>query len=277
MLLLDFLKMALPDLTPDTTKFHLARFNGEEHPLDVYIQGYFDEWQRWQGRRNFSRPYVISLIQAKNSQRWLYAGTFSVIGIEEKQQREAAWQSECYRYDLRRIEAADTYAGRLYVQSEYKGRTSYLNGETLAHELRIEEITPVKLTFPEFPGYRHLVLTREQLELIISHDLTSWRTALENVKGIYLLTDTSNGKLYVGKASGAQGFWGRWSYYFSSIHGDNVGLIQELDGATVEKLNGLQFSILEVMDPNATEPEVHERENHWKTILMSRVLGYNRN
>jgi len=277
MLLMDFLKIALPDLTPDVTKFHLARYNGEEHPLDVYIHGYFDEWQSWQGKRNFSRPYVVSLIQAKNAQRWLYAGTFAVVGVEEKQQRALTWQSECYHYNLKRIEVSDDYSGRMYVQSNYKGRTSYLNGETLANELRIEEIAPVKLTFQDFPGYRNLVLTREQLELIIRHDMASWRTALENVKGIYLLTDTCNGKLYVGKASGAFGFWSRWSYYFTSIHGDNAALIEELGDATAEKLDGFRFSILEVMDPNATEPEVQERENHWKNILMSRVLGYNRN
>jgi hypothetical protein len=277
MFLMDYLQQLIPDLIPEVTKIHLARHNGHDDPLDVFIAGEFDEWQRWQSKRNFSRPYIVSLIQAKHSQRWLYAGTYTVLGVEDKQPRDETWQQDFYRYDLRRMNIADEYAGRMYVQSVYKGRTSFLNGETLNADLLIQEISPVKLTFGDFPGYKTLVLTRDQLEIIIRHDLPTWRTALQNVKGVYLITDTIAGKLYVGKASGTQGFWARWSYYFTSVHGDNVGLIEELGSASPERLGGLRFSILEVMDPNATEDEVLARESHWKNVLLSRQLGYNKN
>jgi hypothetical protein len=97
------------------------------------------------------------------------------------------------------------------------------------------------------------------------------------VTGVYLITDAVSGMLYVGIAGGAEGFWGRWSNYMTSVHGGNVGLIKELGGASPERLRGLSFSILEVMDPNATKEELFSRESHWKNILLIRSLGYNHN
>lgn len=52
-------------VTPERTKIHLATSNGVQHPLDVYRAGGFEEWQRWQNRRNFDREYVLSLIDMK--------------------------------------------------------------------------------------------------------------------------------------------------------------------------------------------------------------------
>ncbi|MEI7000457.1 GIY-YIG nuclease family protein, partial [Klebsiella pneumoniae] len=90
-------------------------------------------------------------------------------------------------------------------------------------ELVISSITPVRLTFGEFPGYRNVVLDRNSIGAILRLNLKSWRTALSVVKGIYVLTDRDGGKLYVGKADGIDGIWGRWKYYFGSGHGGNVG------------------------------------------------------
>ena len=277
MLLFDYLQSLIPDLTPECTKVHLARFNGTDNPLDVYVAGKFEDWQSRQTRKNFSRKYVVSLIQSGNSQRWLYAGTFTVICCSGLPVPSSEWDGDFYTYELERVVAADKYEGRMYVQSQYKERQGYPRGETLALDLCVEEISPVRLSFADFPGYRELVLNRDQLGYLIRHNLQTWRTALETVKGIYLLTDTDSGKLYVGKASGAGGFWSRWSCYFDTVHGGNKGLIEELGEASVDRLQGIRFSILEVMDPNATDKEISLRESHWKEVLLSRLVGYNRN
>ena len=42
------------------------------------------------------------------------------------------------------------------------------------------------------------------------------------MKGIYVIPDTDTGRLYVGKASGADGIWGRCCAYASNGHGDNA-------------------------------------------------------
>lgn len=62
--LFDLLKLWEPMFSPEKAKVHLARHNGEDHPLDVFIQGGFDTWQSRQSNRNFKLPYVVSLIQA---------------------------------------------------------------------------------------------------------------------------------------------------------------------------------------------------------------------
>ncbi|HGS5978570.1 TPA: GIY-YIG nuclease family protein [Klebsiella quasipneumoniae subsp. quasipneumoniae] len=104
-----------------------------------------------------------------------------------------------------------------------------------------------------------------------------WRTALSIVKGIYVLTDRDGGKLYVGKADGIEGIWGRWEYYFGSGHGDNVGLKEAFGTDDENRLQNITFSLLEIMDFNAEKGEIDRRETHWKQILLSREFGHNRN
>ena len=50
------------------------------------------------------------------------------------------------------------------------------------------------------------------------------RTALASVVGIYLITDTRDGRQYVGKADGADNIQQRWSAYAANGHGGNVKL-----------------------------------------------------
>ena len=40
--LFDLMKLWEPRFSPEQAKVHLARYNGEDHPLDVFIQGGFE-------------------------------------------------------------------------------------------------------------------------------------------------------------------------------------------------------------------------------------------
>ena len=51
------------------------------------------------------------------------------------------------------------------------------------------------------------------------HRYASWRTALGAVAGIYLITDTRDGRQYVGKADGAESIRQRWGAYATNGHG----------------------------------------------------------
>jgi hypothetical protein len=218
----DLIQQWVPEFSSNETKIHLARWNGSEHPIDVFISGKFDGWQAWQSKKNFERKYVLSLIDAGHG-KWLYAGLFLSKGAKAENSPKGN-----FTYKLERVPAAEEFVGRLYVRSSYKGRTSYLNALTLADDLTILELLPERVSYGVFPGYKNVNLRREQLDIVIAQGIDSWKTALSNVKGIYLITDRTNGKLYVGKADGAQGFWQRWSDYATSGHGGNRGLIDEL-------------------------------------------------
>ena len=68
------------EIDPQRCKLHLATHNGNDDPLDSYIAGTFPEWQRWQSRQNFERPFVIALIQMPVPDRWQFAGAYSTHG-----------------------------------------------------------------------------------------------------------------------------------------------------------------------------------------------------
>ena len=168
--------------------------------------------------------------------------------------------------------------GRLYLESQYTERHSYPKGETLAEDLTVTDLLAERLSISDFPGFKAVNLTKAQLDTVVRQQTAAWRAALSSVKGIYVITDTTTGRLYVGKASGADGIWGRWCAYAANGHGGNVALRKEFGiEATEERRHALRFAVLEIADLSATEEDLCERESHWKSVLLSREHGYNRN
>lgn len=102
------------------------------------------------------------------------------------------------------------------------------------------------------------------------HRFAAWRTALASVVGIYLITDTRDGRHYVGKADGAETIRQRWNGYATNGHGGNVEL-RHLDPAS------FRFSLLRVFDPATPTRVIDETESHFKIALDSRKHGLNRN
>lgn len=122
-----------------------------------------------------------------------------------------------------------------------------------------------------FPGFDRLVLDRAQLEAVMrEHRYAAWRTALSSVVGIYLITDTRDGRQYVGKADGAESIRQRWGAYAANGHGGNVEL-RAMDPTT------FCYSILRVFDPVTPMAVIDEAESHLKRALDTRRHGLNRN
>ncbi|MDT0116501.1 GIY-YIG nuclease family protein [Microbacterium sp. PRF11] len=122
-----------------------------------------------------------------------------------------------------------------------------------------------------FPGFDRLILDHVALQAVMrEHRYASWRTALASVYGIYLITDTVNGRHYVGKADGQDSIRQRWSAYATNGHGGNVEL-RGLDPAH------FRFSLLRVFDPSTPTRDIDAAENHFKDALDSRRHGLNRN
>lgn len=261
------------DFSPEKTKVHLARWNKIDHPIDVYRRGEFEEWQRWQNGHNFTQPFVVSLIQDGATTRWMFAGLFKQVGYTRHDDKPKGG----FYYDLERVAAAEYLEGRLFCSSTYTKRNSYLRGQTLENDLVITELLREKISVGKFPGYKQVNISKDELDLLMRHDTESWRVALSSVKGIYLITDTETGKLYVGKADGEAGIWGRWSMYSATGHGHNKALVQELGLRAGDRQRDLRFSLLEIADLQSAPGEIGRREEHWKSILMSRKTGLNRN
>jgi len=271
MRMFDLLAILNPSIRPDEAKLHLATWNGVENPFDVYLAGKFDEWQRWQTRKNFERKFVVSLISLPGTDRWLFAGVHHSTAPEWVEERKE------YRYELTEDQSCKEMNGRLVAAFHRPGRQSYLNAENWADELLVSEILAEQLSIGEFPGFKAVNLTKEELELIVRQSLESWRTALSNVAGVYLISDTLSGKLYVGSASGEGGIWQRWSCYAADGHGGNIELRKLLSEQGVERAKKFRYSILEIADLHASYQDILDRESHWKDVLMSRTYGLNAN
>jgi hypothetical protein len=147
-------------------------------------------------------------------------------------------------------------------------RTWRLTGSTAANYpvAEIADAQPVP-----FPGFDALTPDFSQLQAVMrEHRYAAWRTALSSVVGIYLITDTRDGRHYVGKANGAESIRQRWSAYAVNGHGNNVELRNVDPGS-------FRFSLLRVFDPATPMPEINAAESHFKHALDSRRHGLNRN
>ncbi|WP_223690724.1 GIY-YIG nuclease family protein [Leifsonia poae] len=147
-------------------------------------------------------------------------------------------------------------------------RTWRMNATTAASYpvMAIADAEPIP-----FPGFDRLLLSHSQLQAVMrEHRYASWRTALSSVFGIYLITDTRDGRHYVGKADGVESIRQRWNAHATNGHGGNVEL-RALDPAT------FQLSLLRVFDPATPTRDIDAAESHFKTALDTRRHGLNRN
>lgn len=272
--ILDLLSVSF-SFDPSCCKVHLAcrGSNNGEDPLDSFCAspGQFKTWQEYQTRKNFSRPLVLSLIQLPYRSKWLYAGVYRVKSCTRAITRPG-WE-----YETEPTPAAGEFVGRAVVQFARPGRQSYLRAERWIHKMELSEIRPSALAFPEFPGYRSVSLAKRTLDSLVRESPPAWRTPLSKVAGIYLITDSLTGSLYVGSASGTEGIWARWCQYSETGHGGNAMLKEVLLREGSGYSSNFNFSVLEVCDPTATMEEVIERESHWKRVLMTRRFGSNLN
>ncbi len=148
----------------------------------------------------------------------------------------------------------------------------------MINEMIVCEILPVAYEGLEFEGYDNVHITFNELKGLYAIDSLSWKTALSSVKGIYILTDKSNGKLYIGKADGNEMIWQRWASYISSYHGGDVALRKLLVDKGQEHFEQyFTFTLIETFRSTVADDVINQRESYWKNALDTRKHGYNLN
>jgi hypothetical protein len=268
--LFDLLRLLHPGLDPLQVKIHFAMYNGREDPIDVYLGGRFEEWQRWQRRLNFERPHVLSLIETSQKHVWMFAGL-------HRSARTTDFKDEHHYYPLIEDDSCSSLKGRLFVRFAKNFRNCYPYAEKLASDIVVTELRDAPLSVARFPGFRKVDLSYDELCLISRQQIQDWTSALSSVAGVYLITDTLDNKLYVGSASGQGGIWQRWTDYASTGHGGNVELKALLGQGNASRARHFRYAILEIADVHDDVTSIIERETHWKNILLSRICGWNRN
>jgi len=254
-------------------KIHCAIDNkrSEWRPLQAYFAGTFELGQSQQSQKNFECENIVSLINLSNSRRWLYVGTYHVDGVRDA----TGWNG--FVYTLTRVPGLEHLDGRAIIDFPKTFRASYLIGRKHRDSLVVSSIREEKWSIADFPGFNGVCLTFEMLASIVRQDNPSWRTALANVAGIYVIVDGESGKQYVGSAYGGVGLWQRWSAYVKTGHGGNKELRALLKKKGADYAHNFQFSLVEVCDINASSEYIIGREYHWKDVLMTREFGLNWN
>jgi len=182
-------------------------------------------------------------------------------------------------YEGYELEEYKKYYGRVIVKYHKTSQAQGRYYENICDDLVVNQILPVIFDGYDFPGYDNVRLSFSQLEIIIRQNKKDWIAALENQKAVYLITDTNNGKLYVGSATSDYGMLlQRWENYVSGGHGGNVELheLAEKEGFDYIK-KYFQYSILENYNAKVDDHIIYKRESWWKEILQSRKFGYNNN
>ena len=260
---------------PKQFKLHAARWNEDDHPLDVYVRDK-DEWVRWntwRGKKNeFSRNYIFALIDFYHeSNTWLFGGIYKVIGVG---------QSESHSYKIEEQTEYSDYVGRLKIKLKKpsRGRAFYL--EKYIDQMKISEILKKPYSGEVFPGYEHINHDFKMLIPIFRNQNSDWKAALENVKGVYVIMDKNNGKKYIGAAYSDSGIWSRWSCYMQTGHGWNDELTKLIKDKKFDYArNNFRLSLLEYRSMKVDDGIIKCREKFWKKVFMSSVgeFGYNKN
>jgi hypothetical protein len=231
----------------------------------------FEDYQSVQLQKNrsrFRRPIWAAFASARSG-KTLFLGLYrtALIGPVGEGEHELLTgdlldPAVHDRYHCQTMSELGDYGGRLFIDWGKAHRQWVQHGEAS------KPITELYAVYnePPFPGHLEFI---EPLSAISTLPST-WVEILRNSKGIYLLTCPATDELYIGKADGEGGFWGRWMSYVTTGHGGNVRLKSR-------KPSDYQVSILEVAGSSATAADIFRMESLWKSKLQTRTMGLNGN
>ena len=235
--------------------------------------------------RIINTPYCLQFLRIEGSaDRWLFLGSF-----DRKGEKIYKGKGEGVIYDLcRRNDSLVKYSERLIVRYKKKQgpKGAKINWDEFM-TMEVIELLPdiYNSVNTPFPGYDNVCLTFSKMKTIFSTPFRNWQEALSIVNGIYVITNTKEGKLYVGSTYNSEGVWQRWSEYVNTNgSGGDIKLeelLQKEGDDYAEKY--FQFTLLEIF-PNTAKTRLNEtliinRETYWKKALKAREesLGYNKN
>lgn len=273
-LLNDLLNINDDEIDKVKVKFNQTNYENtnpmEEYKKDPEIVN--DRWLFWRSKQRYFNVGQIAICLLR-----LSYDTWLLTTIKEVEKELNVTNG--INYEGREIEKYRCYFGRVILKHHktYQSQGRYF--KEIQDELEIVEILPSVFDGESFPGYDNVRLSFQQLETIITRKKSDWIGALQNQKAVYLITDKSNGKLYVGSATSDNGMLlDRWTSYIKNGHGGNKSLIALIKEKGFDYIkNNFQYSILENYNAKTDDNVILQREQWWKETLKSKDFGYNCN
>jgi hypothetical protein len=189
---------------------------------------------------------------------WEIPANVELQAYRQEDTNKADWPSSLLWFDLVLTNFCASWQGKLIVNWP----PPELSWWRWAHrnELNVHAILEDNALVARRPEWDEILLTWDQLHILP----TTWRSALQEWRGIYYIFDGSDGKGYVGSAYGKDNLLGRWQNYAASGDGGNR-LLQPRDPSH------FQFSILERVSPDMKPEDVIKLESSWKDRLHTRA------
>ncbi|MBZ5525452.1 MAG: GIY-YIG nuclease family protein [Acidobacteriia bacterium] len=228
--------------------------------------GRLEMYQQIQQRKVFAVGGLLASFVATPANDTLFIGLYCVDGIGNvppgtiDPSNQAEPGSEFNFYAIRREERLSDYTGHLTIDWGKGFRTWVQRAES--NDKAVVEIRTDAREQP-FPGFTQFNWDIDQIAAVP----LAWQEVLKSVKGVYLLVCKETGKQYVGSAKGSENLWGRFFEYKRTGHGGNVELKRR-------GRRSYQVTVLEVVN---SDSEIGWIENAWKTKLMSKRFGLNKN
>lgn len=241
----------------------------KDRRLDLYGMYKHDRtafltYQTRQSRPVFSGvDYIVAFI-GEGGALARFVGVFRVDGCTR--------YPDYYQYDLSEVDGYDDLKERVIIR--WSNPISW--HQWIRNDMEVQEISP-GLHYKRFTDYFDLILDFSELKEIVENQYSDWKTILSAIKGVYLITDTKTGLLYIGSAYGEDGIWGRWSeYVMTNGHGGNKSL-RELCTDADYASHYFQFSILMILPKTVTAEEAIRKEQLFKRKLGTHSFGLNNN
>ncbi len=269
----DILNISDKELSNTKVRLTIKNDKIKQDPHDVYINNPEEvtkNWFLWKQEKQ-DKPFKIGQMALCllniGKDRWLFVSAQNILDYID---------NDCagVHYSTNIIEKYEKYFGRLVIKYHNKSQQLCRNANTIMDKLVVTEILPASYEGKSFPGYENVTITWNELNTILKNQKQDWITALKNQKGIYLITDVSNGKHYVGSAYGKEMLLQRWTCYNETGHGGNVKL-KKLPFIYIK--NNFKYSILETYNSTIPDDVIIKREQWWKNALESIEFGYNDN
>ena len=261
--------LKLDDLKTVKIRFNLM-FKGNWNPIEFFQNADADtllEGQYWNYKRKKSYKkgqITIGFIRLNDNNLWLL---FHVGRVTRDLNR---FDGVGYEYEV--LSNYEKYFGRLIVKFKNRAQTMIRLATSVIDECEVVQVLPDIFDNDIFPGYDKVKVSWEELSRVITKE--GWKAALQNQKGVYLITDISNGKMYIGSAYGENMILGRWNSYVKTGNGGNAEF-KKIGFEHIKK--NFEYSILDIFKSTTDDQTIITRENWWKSVLKTREFGYNKN
>lgn len=246
----------------------LTTYSNQTDPLDYFRSNDNDELMKWlfwnYSRKSFRVGEIVIGLLRLQGNKWL------LFNISKVTKDLNIYSAPGFEYET--LTQYQQYFGRVIVEYKNKAQTLIRKASGMISDCNVTQIIEDKYEDEEFPGYEKVNISWGTMNRVLNK--SSWKAALQNQKGVYLITDSYTGKMYVGSAYGQHMLFGRWQDYLRSCHGGNVDL-RELKADYIK--TNFRYSILDIFKSTVEDKFIIERESWWKGTLMTRNFGYNRN